>query len=262
MKTTFNETLRVTDEQRSQLREDGFFITDVLFETATLDGVRCEFQRLWDEEIRAAEASNNPRDAEFARRRAFLTLLEQRSTICAAFYRHPQLLSLAEQLVGPDLDMTWDQGIAKPPSAGLAFAWHQDAHYALSSGYVDEAARERVLDSQYGITVWVAITRTTVENGTLWVVPGMHRNGVLPHVYDEDLREWQCQFDSSAGVPAVLEPGQALVFTSLVPHSSGPNVSDEVRMAYQIGYGVPGTVDNGHEVPVLREGELVPCLST
>jgi hypothetical protein len=37
---------QVTDEQRKQFREDGFFITDVPFNAATLDGVQAEFQRL------------------------------------------------------------------------------------------------------------------------------------------------------------------------------------------------------------------------
>ena len=65
--------------------------------------------------------------------------------------------------------MTWDQAIPKPPSQGLAFAWHQDAHYAVNSAYGTGADRERPLDieGRHVITAWIAITAATIENGTL-----------------------------------------------------------------------------------------------
>lgn len=252
-------TTQITPTEQTQFRDNGFFITDVLFDAATLDAVQAEFQRMWDEDIAAAERGGDAKQVRLARRRPFFARLGNRSPVCAAFYRHPQLLSLAEGLIGPDADMTWDQAIPKPPSEGLAFAWHQDAHYAVNGAYGTDADHQRLLDTEgkHVITVWVAITPATVENGTLWVAPGQHRAGLLPHLFDEDRAEWQCQFDHSGKTPAVLERGQAVVFNTLLPHASGANVSNEVRMAYQLAYAVPGVINNGNEIPVLRDGHAV-----
>ena len=109
------------------------------------------------------------------------------------------------------------------------------------------------------ITCWVAITRTIVDNGTLWVLPGRHNEGLLPHVWSAERNEFQGQFDTSWKIPVVMRAGQVLVFRKYLPHSSGINISSEPRLAYQIGYGVPGinkkTTKNF--APLIRNGELV-----
>jgi ectoine hydroxylase-related dioxygenase (phytanoyl-CoA dioxygenase family) len=248
---------QVTPDQRRQFADNGYFVTPPLFDTATLDGVQSEFQRMWDEDIAKAERTGNPKDAEFARLKPFFAFLEKRSPTCAAFCRHPQLVAIAQQMLGGELDMTWNQAIVKPPSQGKAFAWHQDGWYAVNNDHAKDADKSVVLGGKSQITFWIAITRTTIENGTLWVVPTMHKQGLLPHVWSEENREWQCQFDSSGKIPCELRRGQVLVFMNLVPHCSGPNVSQEVRMAYQIGYGIPGVLKNNYQQPVMRGGKLV-----
>ena len=125
--------MTVTPAQRQQLDKDGYFITDVLFDQATLDGVQSEFQRMWDEDIAKADRSGVAKDIEFARYRPFFAFLERRSPVCAAFCKHPQLRELARQLIGgDDLDVSWNQAIIKAPAKGKEFAWHQDAYYAVS----------------------------------------------------------------------------------------------------------------------------------
>jgi len=250
--------ITVTPTQRQQLADDGYFITEVLFDTATLDGVQSEFDRMWREDIAKAEASGVAKDIELARLRPFFAFLERRSQICAAFCKHPQLRNLARQLINSDdLDVSWNQAIAKPPGKGKPFAWHQDAYYAVSGEHAKGANREEYLKLGWAITFWIAITRTTVANGTLWVVPGKHKQGLLPHVWSDEAREFQCDFDSTGKIPAELKRGQVLVFTNLTPHCSGANVSDEVRMAYQIGYAKPGMVKNNYQIPALRGGQPV-----
>jgi hypothetical protein len=62
--------MTITDAQLQQFRDDGYFITDVLFDEATLEELRAEFRRLWDNEIRAAEEADAAH-AEFVRLRPF-----------------------------------------------------------------------------------------------------------------------------------------------------------------------------------------------
>jgi ectoine hydroxylase-related dioxygenase (phytanoyl-CoA dioxygenase family) len=129
--------------------------------------------------------------------------------------------------------------------------------YATHGGYADDTVPEIFLPNETGLTAWIAISRATVDNGTLWVLPGRHKEGLLPHVWDTATREWRGQFDTSWRVPAVLRPGPALMFRKYLPHASGPNLWDEPRMAYQLGFGLPGMkkVASPDVAPVLRGGE-------
>lgn len=254
-------TLSITADQRCSFEEKGCFVTEPLFDSATLAAMQGEFQRMWDEDIAKAEQTGSATDVEFARLRPFFSHLEKRSPVCAAFCRHPQLVTLAQQMLGDELDLTWNQAIVKPPAKGKPFAWHQDGFYAVNGNHAKDADPNLALGGKSQITYWIAITRTTIENGTLWVVPGLHKQGLFPHLWSQEQREWQCQFDSSGKIPCELQPGQVLVFTNLVPHCSGPNISNEVRMAYQIGYGIPGVLKNNYQIPVLRAGKAVESLA-
>ncbi len=251
----------MTDKLREQYDRDGFFVTDVVFEPRVIGTLRDEFQRVWDDEIAAAEAAKaDPKMLTGLRERPFLADLGRKSPACAEFLRHPVLMDLARQMIGPAADVPWPQAVIKPPSKQVSnsFAWHQDNYYAAHGSHVKNWDRQRLLDLSNGYMCWVAVTRTTVANGTLWVLPGRHRSGFLPHVRDEQRHEWVCQIDDSAKRAVELQPGQMLVFTGLTPHSSGANTTtDETRMAYQFGFVRPGTSTVPSCVPVMRDGKPV-----
>lgn len=249
-------TMQITASQRSMFADEGYCITPPLFDTATLDAVQHEFEQVWQERIAAAEKSGDPKQIDAAKNRFLGGLIGQRNAVCAEFCRHPELLRVAQDFLGPDVDLSWEQAIIKPPTTGKALGWHQDAQYAVTGNHAKHIEREIYLAKKQ-VTCWIAITRTTVDNGTLWVVPGRHKEGLLPHIWSEETNDWHCQLDKSGKLPAVLERGQALLFTQLTPHHSGPNVSDEVRMAYQIGFSSPEIVAADYQTPVLRDGKPV-----
>ena len=250
----------VTEAQRRQFREDGYFMTDVVFDEATLAGVRAQFKRFWDEAIVAAQKTGNTFEIERAKARPFIAQLDRKSDVCQAFIKHRVFQDLALQLIGPDVDVTWNQCIIKAPqdpkSADTFFSWHQDQWYALNGSYKDDCNMEVLTEPDNAITCWVAISRTIVDNGTLWVLPGRHKEGLLPHVWSKERNEWEGQYDTSWKIPAVLRAGQVLVFKKYLPHSSGQNISQETRMAYQIGYVAKGLKKGPSPdlSPLLRNG--------
>jgi ectoine hydroxylase-related dioxygenase (phytanoyl-CoA dioxygenase family) len=249
-------TVEITPAQRAQWQELGYFITDVVFDEATLEPVRAAFHRLHQEMIEAT-AGSDALAREQARYRPFLGRIQQRNEVCDRFCRHPVFLDLCRQLLGPDADMTWDQAILKPPSPREnAFAWHQDMWYATRGEFAQGANPDILLRGDTALTCWVAVTRTIVDNGTLWVLPGRHKEGLLPHIWSEEKREHQGQFDTSWKIPVVMRAGQVLVFNKYLPHGSGANILDETRMAYQIGYSLPGLrpASSPDILPVLRNG--------
>ena len=247
----------INSDQRRSLDEQGFFITEVLFDELTLEAVRHEFLRIWQQHIEKAKEADSV-SQRLAETRPFLPRLHEVSPVCDAFCRHQVFLQLCRELLGPDADTTWNQAILKPPSTSdNAFAWHQDNWYALNGEYANDSNLDALKSPDNSFTAWVAISRTTVDNGTLWVLPGRHKEGLLPHNWDDTRREWVGQFDTSWRIPAVMQAGQILIFRKHTPHGSGANVSEETRMAYQIGYSVPGLKlgPSRDIVPVMRDGQ-------
>jgi len=68
----------------------------------------------------------------------------------------------------------------------------------------------------------------------------VHRAGTLAHTYVEPLG-YEC-FDEppTSPRPAPVRAGSALVFSSLTPHLTGPNLTDSVRKAYILQYAPAG----------------------
>jgi ectoine hydroxylase-related dioxygenase (phytanoyl-CoA dioxygenase family) len=108
------------------------------------------------------------------------------------------------------------------------------------------------------LTCWVALTDATEHNGCPWVAPGVHRIGTLAHRYVEPLG-YECFDEPPAKVAAPVRAGGAVVFSSLTPHLTGPNLTDDVRKAYILQYAHAGSValrgDPRSGPPTVRE----PC---
>src|SRR5437016_28203 len=150
------------------------------------------------------------------------------------FCRSPRMVQLVTELIGPDVRLYWDQSVYKQPETAREFPWHQD------NGYTP------VEPEQY-YTCWLALSDATVENGCVWIQPGSHRNGTLRH---EDSPIGRVGYRGpETGIPVPLTAGSMVVFSSLLLHRSGPNVSDATRKAYVIQY-IPDGARNG------RTGEV------
>jgi ectoine hydroxylase-related dioxygenase (phytanoyl-CoA dioxygenase family) len=238
----------ITEEQVAQFREVGYFLTEPQFSAETLEAVSAEFDRLWEAEIRAAEEGGDPKRIEIARYRPFIGQAHARSEVLAELVKAPVYLEACARLIGPDADLYYNQAVIKPPQRGRHFGWHQD------SGYTTTEPLEYV-------TCWTAVSRTFVENGCIWVLPGSHRRGVWPHAPNEQERSIDAVVDDETGAfPLEMQPGQVAVFSSLLLHKSGPNTSGEVRRGYVPQYHVPGVIlartgkPFGDQYPVLRDG--------
>ena len=241
----------ITDEQVQQFQEQGYFLTEPMFEREQLQAVSDEFDRLWAEAIRAAEAGTDPLSVQIARERPFIGRAHQLSPVLAEVVKAPIYLEACARLIGEDADLYFNQAVIKPPERGRHFGWHQD------SGYTTTEPLEYV-------TCWTAISRTFIENGCIWVLPRSHRSGVYPHVRNEQERSTDAVLEDETGaLPLEMAPGQVAVFSSLLLHKSGPNTSSEVRRGYVPQYHVPGArlartgEPFGDQHPVLRGGRRV-----
>merc|ERR1719189_2855715 len=88
------------------------------------------------------------------------------------------------------------------------------------------------------IGMWVALDSATVKNGCMHVMPRAHLQGPRKHFM---IRDWQlCDSDVGNVLPVEMNPGDCLLFSSLLPHGTPPNLSHLPRRAMQFHF-VPET---------------------
>ena len=135
----------------------------------------------------------------------------------------PELLSIAEQLIGERLTIFFSQVFMKPAKYGGPKPVHQDNYYF---GPADE---DRVL------TVWLAIDAATVENGCLYYGDGSHRTGVHQHVAPDDepfnLMVPEDIAKNFPMTPAPVQAGGISLHHGNTFHQSSENQSDFPRRA-------------------------------
>jgi ectoine hydroxylase-related dioxygenase (phytanoyl-CoA dioxygenase family) len=215
-----------TDEAR-QFDREGFVVLPDLVEPETLARVVAETDRFEAKVDAALQRAEGGRVA-IAESGAitFATHLVARSACLAALSRHPALLDVCADLLGPDVNLYWDQAVYKKPEKPRRFPWHQDNGYAY-------------VEPQQYLTIWLALTDAHAANGCPQIAPGLHRRGTLAHRYVEPLG-WECFADPPRRVVAEVPAGGAAVFSSLTPHLTGPNTTSRVRKAYILQYAPAG----------------------
>ncbi len=246
-------------EQAESYDELGFFVLPDAFPSEVLDDVVAAIDPL---EAKEAAELRKLKDGKFFIARAdeitFTTHLVARSDTLREFTQHAVFAGLCADLIGPEVRLYWDQAVYKKPDTTSPFPWHQDNGYAF-------------LEPQQYLTCWVALTDATEENGCPWVVPGVHRMGTLVHSYSDI--GLICLTDPSDAIPVPVERGSIVVFSSLTPHSTGPNVTDQIRKAYIAQYAPDGAYvvqsdgkgnvnhvmadDQDRQFPVVRKGRQV-----
>lgn len=90
------------------------------------------------------------------------------------------------------------------------------------------------------VTLWLALTHSTPENGCLKVVPGSHKMKLLDVVEaTEDAvlpNQIPVEVDEQKAVSLVLEPGDVSLHHHNLVHGSAPNRSDIWRRGLTIRY--------------------------
>jgi ectoine hydroxylase-related dioxygenase (phytanoyl-CoA dioxygenase family) len=168
-----------------------------------------------------------------------------RSEVLRDLSRHPRILDLCARFIGPDVRLYWDQAVYKKPEKPRRVPWHQD------NGYV-------YVEPQAYLTVWVALTDATLENGCPTLAPGRHRLGTLAHRYVDPLGHECCTVVPDA-ISVEVPAGSAVAFSSLTPHLTGPNTSSGVRKAWILQYAPDGAEVLEGDPTAGPPARRVPC---
>lgn len=161
---------------------------------------------------------------------------------------HPEILRATRSILGPDV-MCWRSEFFPKFPGSAATEWHQVDDFSYATGEPMLVPGNDWGEWPFGVTVWTAFTRSTIDNGCLRVIPGSHRkrfydekrptsqgrSGTFQSVtaegnfYGYDFTEFQLDPDwtppEEEAVDLVMEPGEAVLFTSRCLHASRPNTS-------------------------------------
>ncbi len=231
----------VTPSQARQYDEQGYFVLENVFKTDEVDAVTSAIDPIEQEVERYLRAREGGR-MKIAKADAitFTTHLVTRSLVLREFSKHRVFADLCRDLLGPNPRLYWDQAVYKKPGNPEEFPWHQDNGYTY-------------VEPQQYLTCWVALNDATTENGCPWVAPGLHLNGTLRHE-DTELGQ-RCLTSPPDAKAAPVKKGGMVVFSSLTPHRTGPNLTDEVRKSYILQYALDGAIAyvNGAERPTPQD---------
>jgi ectoine hydroxylase-related dioxygenase (phytanoyl-CoA dioxygenase family) len=146
-----------------------------------------------------------------------------------------KIVDLICSLADDDIWMRWDQAVIKY-SGGEEFPWHQD------NGYNDLAVEH--------FQFWVSLSSMDENNGGLSLIPGSHRNGILEHTDVYNHRYYKPQQGTPVTIKA--DPGDVVVFSSLLLHRTSTNQTLNERLAYVAEYMKTADSDPGLEPPYFQ----------
>lgn len=220
---------RLSAAQRDNYNEQGYLLLDNLFDNATIKAVRDEIDVFEAERTRILlEEHDGKNFIDRADEITFTTHLVTRSKLLRQFCSNSVFQDLTHDLMGPDVRLYWDQAVYKKPGNPEPFPWHQDNGYTFVS------------PQQY-LTCWIPLVDATEENGCPMVVPGVHKHGTLQHELS-DLGMVCFDGEPDNIVSAPIAAGGAVVFSSLTPHATGPNLTQDTRKAYIVQFSCDGAV--------------------
>lgn len=167
-----------------------------------------------------------------------------------AYMQRPLFQHICERVYGGGTDIGCLRAMFmnKPAGEGTELVWHQD--------------RWTDLDRDPLITIWTALDPATVENGCVFLAPGMHHSLINPSHGAGFFTDEQAQkmLDEIDPVPLELEAGEAALLHNHLPHSSGTNSTSTARRAFSACYLDAATVSKtGKKFPVIfGKGALKP----
>lgn len=250
---TATSNVVISEEQRRQYREEGYFILERVIGEETLAALRGECMRFID----AANAEMDAKGVDVLgithrNKRYFIALRHAESDVLTSFLFSDLMAEICRATIGPQAYLFVEQFVVKFAEVGMKFSWHQD------SGYVGH-------DHTPYLSCWCALDDMTEENGTIYVLPFSRAGGRerRPHVVEPGSNDMVGYHGDDPGIPVIVPAGSIAVFSSVTFHRSGANATKGMRRSYLCQYSpepiltADGTRTWALAVPFLRDGKRI-----
>ena len=161
---------------------------------------------------------------------------------------HENILDTIEKLIGPEITSNPIQHVRIKPPEGSVPKGETRAHIVSTDWHQDKGVTLPEADDTQMVTVWLAITDATIENGCLQVSNGNY-NGILPHCLKKQVVIPEQFLNSGKTLPVPVKAGGAVLFHPLTPHCSLSNTSDHYRWSFDLRYSVTGQATGRSQFP-------------
>jgi ectoine hydroxylase-related dioxygenase (phytanoyl-CoA dioxygenase family) len=153
---------------------------------------------------------------------------------------NPRLLDIVESVIGPEIYSNPVQHTRiKPPVRHLPDT-ALDANIAATLWHQDSAVIDTEADGTDMLTIWLAVTDATLENGCLIVERGSHREEMTLHcpgkVFPAEIYIPESIIDDGRVMPMEVPAGGAILLNKLTEHGSLDNHSDDIRWSFDLRY--------------------------
>ncbi len=156
-------------------------------------------------------------------------------------FRYKKLVKILQVLLNDKVYLYHAKLNRKKPFVGGSWDWHQDFGYWYFNGclYSDM------------LSVYISISRSTVENGCLMLLEGSHKIGRLDHVRINEQNTIERELldvlmKKFKVVNCTAEPGDIIIFHSNILHGSNINKSEDERS------GLIGVYNSKHNNPIKK----------
>ena len=244
--------INITDEQKQQYQEEGYFILESVIPENLLELLRGECGNFISQMDERMERENKDvMGLNHRNKRYFVSNCFRQQPKLREFLFSDLMAEVCRATLGDNAYLFWEQYVVKGAEAGMKFSWHQDSGYV---GYPDHKPY---------LTCWCALDDMSEENGTVYVMP-YSQIGIrswVKHIREEGSNDLVGYFGPEKGVAAIVPAGSIVAFTSVNFHSSGTNTTNSMRRAYLAQYSAEPLLSHdgsrlwGNAEPLLRDGK-------
>ncbi len=160
----------------------------------------------------------------------------------------PDLLDVVESILGPEIYSNPVQHLRiKPPQAQVPAAMQDNSYVATTTWHQDQGALLDEADHTRLLTVWVAMTDATEENGCLVCIPGSHKkDGGALTVHcpgatisaENFIPQSLLRGENILSMP--VGRGGVVLLHQFTEHSALPNRTSDIRWSFDLRYNITG----------------------
>ncbi len=221
-------------DRKEDYQRDGFVLLSNFFQQEEIDRWRIECERLWS--LPAIATAADPR-VDCRKAVDGSNVIERLDPVIdispefRALASDVRVLEIVSQLLGGDVVLFKDKLIRKTPGT-TGYRLHQDFAYIEFFGFPADAQA----------AFCIPLDPSEALSGPIEVFSGKHHRRLKapadePYLVDEN------EIAGVAGQLMELQPTDALMFHSLCPHRSGPNLSTHSRTYLYFTYNLAAVGD-------------------
>ena len=215
MQVLVEEGLVLSTEQVGQFIDNGFVVLEDIVDVASLEIYNDIF---WELSLSCSHEFSKEDENE----EGLLELKFPGATYPLLYDMpaHRLSLGIARQLMGEDMWLEYDTFMCESDDQ---MPWRQ------------ENANHPPLPDPRGLSCLVALDDATTENGGLWMAPGSHTAGALPHITNNE-GKLECIAPFENIQPVELPAGSAVVYNSFTVHCNRGNSANSKRRAIKTSF--------------------------